>query len=453
MTNQKEIQHLFNRAGFGLSPQEIQSGAFPSRQTALDYLFSYNTNLRPLAPNYPLPIKDKSMTEKEKGQQRREQQRIVKMIGVDWIVNMGKEPENALAEHMSLFWHGHFACRTKTAFLAAQQLDSIRKNTLGNFRELVLSIAKDPSMIRYLNNQQNRKDKPNENFARELMELFTIGRGNYTETDVKQAARAFTGWFSNGEGEFAFKEKRHDFGQKIFMGKTGDFDGTDIIDIILERKETAIFIVSKLYRYFVNEQINSEHIEELASAFYDSDYDIKKLMYSIFSSDWFYDAKNVGTKIKSPVELAAGMMRQAGLEISDPKSLYLLQKSLSQKLFNPPNVAGWPGGKTWIDNSTMLIRTNLPLNIYTMQKKSSEHFDKIRGSKKLNATYSFAGLEEMTQGLSEEETINKLADFLFAVPLQMQSTALKKFILANNQEEFVKQACVRLMSLPEYQMC
>ncbi len=290
MNVQKDIQHLFNRAGFGLSPQEIQSGTFPNRQTALDYLFAYNAKPRPLAADYPLPLKDKRMTKKEKGQQAQEQKRIVRMIGLNWIVSMGKEPQNALAEHMSLFWHGHFACRTKVAFLAAQQLDSIRKNALGNFRELVLSIAKDPSMIRYLNNQQNRKDKPNENFARELMELFTIGRGNYTETDVKQAARAFTGWFSNKQGEFYFKENRHDFGQKTFMGKTGNFDGTDIIDIILERKETAIFIVSKLYRYFVSEQVNPEHIEKLASLFYDSDYDIKKLMYAIFSSDWFYDA-------------------------------------------------------------------------------------------------------------------------------------------------------------------
>jgi uncharacterized protein (DUF1800 family) len=450
MTIQKELQHLFNRAGFGLSPQEVQSGAFPNRQTALDYLFSYNTNPRPLAPNYPVPIKDKSMTDKEKGQQRREQQRIVKMIGVDWIVNMGKDSQNVLAEHMSLFWHGHFACRTKVAFLAAQQLDSIRKNALGNFRELVSAIAKDPSMIRYLNNQQNRKDRPNENFARELMELFTIGRGNYTETDVKQAARAFTGWFSNKKGEFNFREDRHDFGKKTFMGKTGKFDGTDIINIILERKETAVFIVSKLYRYFVNEQVNPEHIGQLAMLFYDSDYDIKELMYAMFSSDWFYDAKNIGIKIKSPVELVAGMIRQAGLEVSDSKSLYLLQKSLSQKLFDPPNVAGWPGGKTWIDNSTMLTRTNLPLNIYTEQ---NENAGTVKGRKKLNATYSFDGLEEMTQGLSEEETIRKLADYLFVIPLQMQATVLKNFIQADNSREFVKQVCVRLMSLPEYQMC
>ena len=135
-------------------------------------------------------------------------------------------------------------------------------------------------------------------------------------------------------------------------------------------------------------------------------------MYGMFNSNWFYEAKNIGTKIKSPVELAVGMMRQAGLAVNDPKSLYLLQKSLSQKLFDPPNVAGWPGGKAWIDNSTMLMRTNLPLNIYTSQNKSNKNI----GKKRLNAIYSFAGLEEMTQGLNEEETIIKLANFLFAVP-------------------------------------
>jgi len=153
MTVQREIQHLFNRAGFGLSPQELQSGTFPIRKSALDYLFAYNTNPRPLAPDYSIPLKDESLTRKEKAKRSREQQRIVKLIGVDWVVNMGTTTQNALVERMSLFWHGHFACRTKTAFLAAQQLDTIRKNALGNFRELVLAIAKDPSMIRYLNNQ------------------------------------------------------------------------------------------------------------------------------------------------------------------------------------------------------------------------------------------------------------------------------------------------------------
>lgn len=451
MTVLKEIQHLFNRAGFGLSPKEIQSATFSNRKTALDYLFSYSTP-RPIAPNYPWPAKDERMTDKEKGQQRQEQRKLVRMIGTDWIINMGKNPQNALVEHMALFWHGHFACFTKKALLAAQQLDTIRKNALGNFRELVLAIAKDPAMVRYLNNKQNSKEKPNENFARELMELFTIGHGNYTEMDVKQAALAFTGW-SSKRGEFNFKEDRHDFGKKTFMTKTGNFDGTDIIDIILERKETAVFMVSKLYRYFVNEQVNPVHIEELAKVFYDSDYDIKKLMYAIFSSDWFYDAKNIGIKIKSPVELAVGMMRQVGLKINDPKSLFSFQRSLSQKLFDPPNVAGWPGGKAWIDNSTMLIRTNLPLNVYLSQKKSNKNYDKAKGSNALKAAYSFAGLEEMSQGLNEEETINKLADFLFAVPLQMQPTELKKFILADNQKEFIEQVCVRLMSLPEYQMC
>ena len=449
MTSQKEVQHLFNRAGFGLSPQELQSGAFPNRKSALDYLFAYQSNTRPVAPNYPIPVKDENLTRKEKAKRSREQRRIVKLIGVDWVVNMGSATQNTLVERMSLFWHGHFACRTKTAFLAAQQLDTIRKNALGNFRELVLAIAKDPSMIRYLNNQQNRKEKPNENFARELMELFTIGRGNYTEVDVKQAARAFTGWSSNGQGEFYFKEDRHDFGKKTFMGKTGKLDGTDIIDIILKRKETAVFIVTKVYRYFVNEQVNPAHIEDLARVFYDSNYDIKKLMYTLFSSDWFYETKNIGTKIKSPAELTAGMMRQAGLEVNDKKSLYLFQKSLAQELFDPPNVAGWSGGKAWIDNATMLIRTNVPLNVYLTQNKSG----KAKGRKRLNATYTFAGLEEMTEGLNEEETIDKLADFLLVVPLQMQAAVLKKYIFAKNQKEFVEQACVRLMSLPEYQMC
>jgi uncharacterized protein (DUF1800 family) len=194
---------------------------------------------------------------------------------------MSNPNHSALLEKMTLFWHGHFACTIKVGMLAAQQLNSIQQHALGNFRDLVLAIARDPSMIRFLNNQQNKKRQPNENFARELMELFTIGRGFYTENDVKEAARAFTGWSSNLSGEYVFRERQHDFGEKRFMNKRGNFDGTDIIDILLERRETAHFITKKIYQYFVNEKVNERRLEQLAAGFYDKNYDIKWLMQTI----------------------------------------------------------------------------------------------------------------------------------------------------------------------------
>src|SRR5262249_34193319 len=188
-------------------------------------------------------------------------------------------------------------------------LDVIRRNALGNFGDLLKEVSKSAAMLFFLNNQQNRKDHPNENFAREVMELFTMGRGNYTEQDIKEAARAFTGWGANAGGEFVFRKFQHDTGEKTVLGKSGNFDGDNIIDILIENKQTARFITRKIYRYFVNDEVNEAIVDKLANKFYQSNYDISELMKEIFSSDWFYDPKNIGSRIKSPVELIVGIRR------------------------------------------------------------------------------------------------------------------------------------------------
>src|SRR5690242_935193 len=186
--------------------------------------------------------------------------------------------EAQLREKMSLFWHGHFACRILNIFFQQQLINAIRQNAFSDFGTLLRNVSKSPAMLSFLNNQQNKKQHPNENFAREVMELFTIGRGNYTETDVKEAARAFTGWGTNPQGEFIFRRAVHDDGTKSFMRRTGNFDGDEVLNIILERRETASFITSKIYRYFVNEEPDEKHISWLASRFYESRYDISALM-------------------------------------------------------------------------------------------------------------------------------------------------------------------------------
>jgi uncharacterized protein (DUF1800 family) len=166
-----------------------------------------------------------------------------------------------------------------------------------------------------------------------LMELFTIGRGNYSEKDVKEAARAFTGWSSNMKGDFVFKKRQHDFGEKIFFEKKGKWDGDDIIDMILEKRETAEFIARKAYRFFVNEKIEEQNVKYLARVFYDSNYDIEKLMRAIFESKWFFEKKNVGVKIKSPIELIAGMIRIFEVDFKNPAALIFIEKALGQVLF------------------------------------------------------------------------------------------------------------------------
>src|SRR5690606_34692278 len=192
-------------------------------------------------------------------------------------------------------------------------------------KTLTIEVSQSRAMLSFLNNQQNRKGKPNENFARELMELFTLGVGNYTEDDVKESARAFTGWRYNSEGKFEFNTKLHDDGMKTFFGKEGEFNGQDIMDMIFEKREAAYFITRKLYRFYVNEQVNEEHIRELGDYFYDNNYEIKPLLQRMYTSEWFYEDNNVGNKIKSPIEFIAGLNRQFFIEYEDPRVLLRFQ--------------------------------------------------------------------------------------------------------------------------------
>jgi uncharacterized protein (DUF1800 family) len=363
MNTQQRLQHLYWRAGFGMSPKEWSSKKKRSTQKVIDELFknAHQASHRKVVKNgNGIESSEMVMSSKSDKKEKRKQDKIrIGAHNTDWVLRMGNPEESALLEKMTLFWHGHFACTTKVPGWASKQLNTIRQHALGDFRELVLAMAKDGSMIRFLNNQQNKKRKPNENFAREVMELFTIGRGNYAEKDVKEAARAFTGWSSNLKGDFVFKKRQHDFGQKIFFGKKGKWDGDEIIDMIFEKRETSEFIARKAYRFFVNEKIDERNVKYLARVFYDSDYDIEKLMRAIFESKWFFEEKNVGVKIKSPIELLAGMIRTFAVDFKNPAALIFIEKALGQVLFDPPNVAGWAGGKSWIDNSTLMLRLNL----------------------------------------------------------------------------------------------
>ena len=261
---------------------------------------------------------------------------------------------------MAFFWHGHFATRTNNATFNLQLLNIIREKALGNFGDLLIAVSQSPAMLQFLNNQQNKKDHPDENFAREVMELFTLGRGNYSEKDVQEAARAFTGWSFLPDGTFFERPKLYDFGSKTFLGKTGNFNGNEVLKIILAQKTTAKFITTKIYRFFVNEKLNTEIIEDLSNQFYASNYNIKELLQNIFSSDWFFREENIGTKIKSPIELMAAMRRIFPMEIQNPENLIAYQKLLGQMLLYPPNVAGWPSGKSWIDSSTLMLRLQMP---------------------------------------------------------------------------------------------
>ena len=462
MNTPRRLQHLYWRAGFGMSPKEWSSKKKRSTQKAIDELFknAHQASQQEISKSGDeAELSNMKMApEADKRKQRKQNKIRIGAHNTDWVLRMGNPDESALLEKMTLFWHGHFACTTKVPSWARNQLNTIRQHALGNFRELVLAIAKDGSMIRFLNNQQNKKRKPNENFARELMELFTIGRGNYTEQDVKEAARAFTGWSSNLKGEFVFKKRQHDFGQKIFFGKKGKWDGDEIIDMILEKRETSEFIARKAYRFFVNEKIDERNVKYLARVFYDSNYDIEKLMRAIFESKWFFAEKNVGVKIKSPIELLAGMIRTFEVNFKNPAALIFIEKALGQVLFDPPNVAGWAGGKSWIDNSTLMLRLNMANVLFQNSElnfKIKEEFKaqkKNKRKRKVQASVNFKPFYNLFKRENEKLLLDKMSGFVLQTKRQLDESIFENFIIKRNKEVLIKTLCLRLMSLPEYQL-
>ena len=323
-------------------------------------------------------------------------------------------------------------------------------------------------MLQFLNNQQNKKQHHNENFAREVMELFTMGRGNYTEDDIKEAARAFTGWGFNLQGDFVFRRFQHDDGKKTLLGRTGNFDGDDVINILLEQKQTSKFITRKIYKYFVNENVDEAKVEWLSDRFLKNDYDIKKLLEDIYLSDWFYEEKNIGTKIKSPIELIAGIRRFLPMEMQNDQSQLLLQRVLGQILFYPPNVAGWPGGKNWIDSSSLMIRLRIPQIITAnealdirpktdddatmgmMEASMKKMQDTVRGG---TATIDWSSVNKVFEKIPREDLLQKISDTVLQTKSQVSDKVLDKYLNSASRENYVKSVIVNLMSTPEYQLC
>ena len=475
LTNQLKNQHLLWRAAFGPMAENVNELDTIS-QKELYKLLLKTSSKTPLTINVASNTFDglvkgvqdlgrmQKLTREQKKQLRKQSADDIKSLNLTWLDEMINS-EAQLREKMSLFWHGHFACRVVNIYFQQQLLDVIRKNALGNFGDLLREVSKSPAMLSFLNNQQNRKQHPNENFAREVMELFTMGRGNYTEDDIKEGARAYTGWGFNLSGEFVDRPFLHDTGKKTFLGKTGNFDGDDVIDIILEQKATARFITQKIYRYFVNDTPDNDKIETLAVGFYQSNYNLQKLMDAIFLSDWFYNEKNIGTRIKSPVELIAGVRRLIPMELEKPETQLLFQRVLGQVLFYPPNVAGWPGGKSWIDSSALMFRMRLPQILTNAEEflitpkddddvmMGREGVDKKHKASQLNVTVDWDSVIKVFDKTHKESLSQKVSRIALQTKDSINPNVLKRYVDNTSREGFIKSTLVELMSTPEYQLC
>ena len=483
ISNRLKNQHLLWRSAFGpmaenaaslddfsqkklwallISTSEKQPAKIVVAQNLVDGLYNGVQDL----------VMQNELTKAEAGRKRRQQSRDeLKNLNLMWLDEMINSKAQ-LREKMSLFWHGHFACRVINSFFQQELLHTIRTNALSNFGDILKAVSKSPAMLQFLNNQQNRKGKPNENFAREVMELFTMGRGNYTEKDIKEAARAFTGWGFNLQGTFVFRKNQHDTGSKTFLGRTGNFNGDDILNILLEQPQTAVFITQKLYKYFVNESTDDKNVQWLSQRFYDNKYDIKKLLEDIYSSDWFYTEKNIGNKIKSPIELLAGIRRLLPLELDNDQSQLLFQKVLGQILFYPPNVAGWPGGRTWIDSSTLMVRLQIPqvlaanesltirakndddVNMGQMREQQQRiNKNKMYTNKGASASIEWAPVFKIFEKTKRVSLLQKMADTVLQSQSRVDIKVMEKYLSADSRENFIKSAVIHLMTTPEYQLC
>lgn len=404
----QESGHILNKTGFSPNTKEAQKFLDLSFEKSIDKIIN-ESNIE-TETDYPktnkdyLRIKIKDLSQQEKKIYQAKFRNEAFLLKEWWYQEMIKT-DSPLTERMTMFWHNHFTSsikKIKIPDLMLEQNQLFRKYSLGSFRELLKEILKDPAMLMYLDTQSNKKNAPNENFARELLELFTMGEGHYTEKDIKEAAKAFTGLrFNREKGEVVFNKKQFNNTKKTFLGETGNFKPEDIINIILKQPQTAKFITIKLWKEFVSYELNNQEIDKLAKLFRDNNYEIKTLLKALFKTKSFKDA--IGTQIKSPTELMVGTIRQFEIPVTEKelKQIVKHSASLGQDIFNPPNVKGWSGGNEWITSDTLMLRRQF------LQKalRSNDTFYLKKNKKKMSSdmTMSNTWNEDLFNDYSKEE--------------------------------------------------
>ncbi len=399
--NRARAAHLLERAGFGGTPEEVDALARLSPEAAVARLLDAdgvdNSHLRPFDASDlwdegldPFPVSRPATTDLARAQgqalgvqvkpegNRRMQPVVNKFFywlrasrletnrAAYWWAGRMLATHRPLEEKMALFWHGHFATseeKVRDVRKMLRQLALFHAHGTGNFRDLLIGIAQDPAMLAFLDAGVNVKGAPNENFAREIMELFTMGVGNYSEEDIREAARAFTGW-NYEDLQFVVNQAEHDDSDKTVLGHTGRFDGVQVIDIILAHPVAADYIAAKIYRYFVRQELSPELRARLGGVLRDNAYEIAPLLRTIFLSRDFYSTPSVGTRIKGPVELVVSTYRKLGLkEMPGVPDFNDTTAALGQQLFRPPTVAGWAQGRSWITPGLLIERGNFARDV------------------------------------------------------------------------------------------
>jgi uncharacterized protein (DUF1800 family) len=447
----KWAAHLYRRAAFGANRVELIEAERAGPERTLDLLFAG----RPEAGEVSESLADV-------GQVVAGRDDNCEQLRAWWLYAM-LHSGHPLREKLTLFWHNHFAtsiAKVRNPVAMFRQNVLLRTHALGKFGPFLQAISKDGAMLAWLDSNSNVKAHPNENYARELMELFSLGVGNYTEKDIREAARAFTGWHTNGDN-FKFNAVAHDGSSKTVLGKTGDWDGSDVVRIVLEQPAAARFLVRKLYSFFISETDPPETLlEPLCVSFRKSDYDIATLLRTMLTSRLFFSEHAFRQRIKSPVEFVLGAVRAIYRQYDEgdaeyrPLPQHLLVPRLTamgQTLFAPPNVKGWPGGRTWLNTSTVLERNNFAASLATGDVWN------VSGAA-LGRAFDAARLVEEEKANNPEEIVQALVQLL--VPGGIREAARDKLVTFIGDGKptgaalalRVREAVHAILTLPEYQL-
>jgi hypothetical protein len=442
--NLQRVGHLYRRAAFGATHAELEAGLKTSPESLIDKLLKggsglaeFDADMAPLAAN---------VARYNDGTHLR----------AWWLTRMLHSP-HPLQEKLTLFWHNHFAtsyAKVQSVRFMLGQYELMRRNALGNFAELLREMSSDPAMLIWLDGRDSKKGNPNENYGRELMELFSLGIGHYTETDVREAARAFTGWEIQGT-KAVFNKKQHDAGEKTVLGQTGNWKADDVVRICLEQKSAPSFIVGKLYRFLVSETVkpSPELLAPLAEQFKKSGYDFGALVKTVLSSNLFFSPIVYRTRVKAPVDFVLGIVR--GLEGKmGTTALSQALEQLGQNVFSPPSVKGWDGGKTWLNGQTLLFRQNLSLALTSTEDlrfgRRTDPADLARKyNKKDDADLVDFFLRLFLQGDVPAQSRTHLLDYQkrsHKLPVPVYWTA------EDAADHRVRTLCHLVLSLPEFQL-
>ncbi len=438
------VGHLYRRAAFGATADELEAGLRDGPAKTLERLLSGGPGLEEFDKSTASLAQ--SVAKANNGRQ----------LSAWWLYRMLYTP-HPLQEKLTLFWHNHFATsdsKVQSVRYMLGQYELMRRHALGNFATLLREMSKDPAMMVWLDTRASKKGNPNENYARELMELFSLGIGHYTEKDIREAARAFTGWDIKA-GAAVFNEKEHDAGSKSVLGQSGTFKGEDVVRVCLDQPAAAPFIVGKLYRFLVSETVPAtpELIGPLAERFRKSGYDFGELVRTVLSSRLFFSEAVYRTRVKSPVEFALGIVR--GLEGRiGTSALALSLEELGQNVFFPPSVKGWDGGEAWLNGSTFLVRQNLALALTsTEDQRFGSRTDPAALARRLGKTTDEQLLEHFLrlflQGDVPAASRQRLHDYLD----RSRGQSVPVFWTPSDAADHrVRTLCYLVLTLPEFQL-